>query len=64
MLGLRGEDEMVYETYNYNISTSHVIIKDTYDELIWSKNPERGIYNPKVGDRVLCDWNGLCDSIW
>jgi len=42
-LDLNGIECEIWEAYIDNFKKSHVKIKETKDELVWSKNPSLGI---------------------
>jgi hypothetical protein len=43
---------------------SHVRIKGTEDELVWSRNPIGGVYTPKLGYKVLEEGEGIKELEW
>jgi hypothetical protein len=58
------DEALVWEKYIASLRSSHVRLEDVEDELIWSKNPTRGVYTPKVGYRDLCEGKGLGKPDW
>jgi hypothetical protein len=46
-------DKEVWENYCHSLKNSHVRIKYEEDKLVWSRNPVRAGYTPKLGYKAL-----------
>jgi hypothetical protein len=63
-LGLEGNEQIERDAYTAKLKMSHVRIKDSEDELAWSKNPSLGIYNPKLGYKAMFTPRWPEDTQW
>jgi hypothetical protein len=53
LLVLNGINGELWDAYIKNLKSIHAIIKESKDDLVWSKNMTLGVYTPKLGYKSM-----------